>query len=107
MTSFSQIVSTRELLVHGNVEELLALASERIFEYFLNIREPVFDCVFSFVGDIRVRFLFRDGVEIVEPIQIGLETRVKDPGSFGRARRAPGWSRVSSRGSPPLYRELF
>ena len=61
---FSQIVSTRELLVDGNVEELLALASERIFEYFFNIREPVFDCVFSFVGDIRVRFLFRDGVEI-------------------------------------------
>ena len=65
---FSQIVSTRELLVHGNVEELLTLASERIFKYFLNIREPVFDCVFSFVGDVRVRFLFRDGVEIVEPI---------------------------------------
>ena len=69
----SQIVSTRELLVDGNVEELFALASKRIFEYFFNIREPVFDCVFSFIGDIRVRFLFRDGVEVVEPIQIGLE----------------------------------
>ena len=70
---FSQIVSTRELLVHGNVEELLTLASERIFEYFFNIREPVFDCVFSFVDDVSVHFLFRDGVEIVKPIQIGLK----------------------------------